>query len=98
LALEIIMNKWIVVLAVTLCSLAGAVQAQTSNGEVIKIDKAGARLTLKHAGIKNLDMPPMTMAFRAREPKMLDSVAVGDKVRFTAEKVDGNFTVTSLSK
>jgi hypothetical protein len=31
-------------------------------------------------------------------PKMLDSVAVGDKVRFAAEKAGGNFTITAITK
>ena len=67
-------------------------------GEVTKLDKAGGRVTLKHGGIKNLDMPPMSMVFRVSNPKLLDELAVGSRVRFTAEKVDGQYTVTSLSK
>ena len=78
---------------------AGLAWAQgTSEGEVAKLDKAQGRITIKHGGVKNLDMPPMAMAFKVRDPKMLDSVAVGDKVRFAAEKVEGSFTVTSLSR
>ena len=79
---------------------ASAVHAQTASteGEVMKIDKAQARITLKHREIKNLDMPPMTMVFRLRDPKVLDTVAVGDKVRFAAEKVEGSYTVVELSK
>ena len=73
-------------------------QAATAGGEVAKIDKATGRLTLKHDGIKNLDMPPMLMAFRVRDPKMLDGLSVGDRVRFVAERVDGQYTVMSLSK
>jgi Cu/Ag efflux protein CusF len=68
-------------------------------GEVTKIDKATARITLKHGEIKNLDnMPAMTMVWRVRDPKWLDTLAVGDKVRFTAERIDGQFTVTSIAK
>lgn len=80
--------------------LAGAAWAQAGAipAEVTKIDKAGARVTLKHGEIKQLDMPPITMVWRVRDPKALDGVAVGDRVRFTGEKVDGNFTVTSIVK
>ena len=67
-------------------------------GEVTKVDKAGGRITLKHSEIKSLDMPAMTMAYRVRDAKLLDSVAVGDRVRFVAERVDGQYTVTSISK
>ena len=67
-------------------------------GEVTKIDKAAGKVTLKHGEIKNLDMPPMTMVFRVSNPRWLDDLAVGNRVRFTAEKVDGNYTLTSVSK
>lgn len=73
-------------------------QVPSTDGEVTKLDRATARVSIKHNGIKSLDMPPMTMAFRARDPKLLDGVAVGDKVRFAADKVDGTYTVTALVK
>ncbi len=73
-------------------------QTTTAGGEVTKVDKAGSRVTLKHSGVKNLDMPPMIMSFRVRDPLILEGVAVGDHVRFAAERVDGQYTVTSLSK
>jgi Cu(I)/Ag(I) efflux system protein CusF len=74
--------------------------AQTPNasGEVTKVDKPGLRVTIKHGEIKNLDMPPMTMVFRVRDAKLLDELAPGDRVRFAAERIDGSYTVTSLSK
>jgi Cu(I)/Ag(I) efflux system periplasmic protein CusF len=83
-----------------LAGLAGGVQAQTdtAGGEVTKLDKPGNRITLKHGEIKNLDMPPMTMSFRVRDAKLLDGVAVGDRVRFAAERIDGQYTVTALTK
>ena len=83
-----------------LAALATPVGAQTpqATGEVTKLDKTNSRITLRHGEIKNLDMPPMTMTFRVREGKLLDSVAVGERVRFTAEKLDGNYVVTALSK
>jgi Cu/Ag efflux protein CusF len=69
-----------------------------TSGEVTKLDRNAGRVTLKHGEIKNLDMPPMTMTYRAADPKWLDNVAVGDRVRFAAERVGGQFTVTALSK
>jgi Cu/Ag efflux protein CusF len=80
----------------TLATLAA--QAQSVDGEVRKIDKAQGRITLKHGEIKSLDMPPMTMVFRVKDPGMLDRVAVGDRVRFDAAKVDGQYTVTAIAK
>jgi Cu(I)/Ag(I) efflux system periplasmic protein CusF len=33
-----------------------------------------------------------------RDPKALEGLAVGDKVRFAAEKLDGSYTVTAIQK
>ncbi len=86
--------------ALAALTLATPLFAQTPDvdGEVTKIDRAQSRLTLRHAEIKNLDMPPMTMVFRVRDPKALEGLTVGDKVRFAAEKVDGSYTVTAIRK
>ncbi len=73
-------------------------QGASTPGEVTKLDKASGRITLKHSEIKGLDMPAMTMAYRVRDTKLLDTVVVGDRVRFVAERVEGQYTVTSISK
>lgn len=70
--------------------------APQSDGEVRKIDKAQAKVTLRHGPLANLDMPPMTMVFKAADPKLLEGLKEGDKVKFTAEKVNGAFTVTAI--
>ena len=67
-----------------------------TDGEIRKIDKENGKLTIRHGPIKNLDMPGMTMVFQVQDPAVLEKVQVGDKVRFTADKIDGKFTVTSL--
>ena len=41
-------------------------------------------------------MPPMTMVFRVKDAAMLEQVKEGDKIRFTADKVGGQYTVTGL--
>jgi Cu/Ag efflux protein CusF len=66
------------------------------DGEVKKIDADTGKITLKHGEIKSLDLPAMQMAFRVANPAWLKSVQVGDKVNFTADKVGGQFTITSL--
>ena len=45
-----------------------------------------------------LDMPAMTMAFRVNNPKLLDDLAVGDQVRFSADKVAGSYMIVTLFK
>lgn len=92
------MKRLISYLAAMLLVTAAQAQVPTVAAEVTKVDKAQAKVTLKHGEIKNLDMPPMTMVFRAKDPKMLEGLAVGDKIRFSAEKIDGAFTITAVSK
>ncbi|MCL4747561.1 MAG: copper-binding protein [Burkholderiaceae bacterium] len=65
-------------------------------GEVRRVDRAQAKLTLKHGEIRNLEMPPMTMVFKVKDPAILDKLKVGDRVRFSADQVDGAFTVTRI--
>ena len=68
----------------------------TTEGEVRKVDKEQGKVTLKHGPIENLGMPGMTMVFKVSDPKMLDIVKAGDKVKFAADNVNGTLTVTAI--
>jgi Cu(I)/Ag(I) efflux system periplasmic protein CusF len=72
------------------------ISAPMTSAEVRKVDKEGKKITLKHGEIKNLDMPPMTMVFRVKDAAMLEKVQAGDKVMFSAEKIEGAYTVTGI--
>src|SRR5262245_53904356 len=77
----------------------GAAQSALIDGQVTKIDAAAGKTTLKHGPIKKLDMDEgMTMVFRAQDPAMLKQVKVGDKVKFDADRVNGQITVTKIEK
>lgn len=77
-------------------TLPTAAAAPQSEGEVRKVDIQQAKLTLRHGPLQNLEMPAMTMVFKAADPKMLEGLKEGDKVKFTAEKINGAFTVTAI--
>jgi Cu/Ag efflux protein CusF len=68
------------------------------SGTVEKVDAAAGRITIDHGPIPNLNMDGMTMVFRAQDPTMLKQVKRGDKIRFTAERVNGQITVTKIEK
>jgi Cu(I)/Ag(I) efflux system protein CusF len=75
--------------------------SEMADGEVRKIDKDARKITLKHGPIKNLDMPGMTMVFQVKDTAVLDTLdklAVGEKVRFSAEQQQGAIVVTVLEK
>ena len=77
-------------------SHSGSSAAGQTEAEVRKVDRDAGKITLKHQEIRNLEMPPMTMVFLVKDAKMLEGVKQGDKVRFTAEKIGGAFTVTAI--
>ena len=75
---------------------AAAASAAMTDGEVRKVDKAAGKLTIKHGALPKFDMPPMTMAYRVTDKAMLDGLKPGDKLRFTAERIDGAITVKRI--
>ena len=81
-------------------TLAPSAYAQSMvDGTVTKIDASASKITLRHGPMKKFDMDDgMTMVFRAADPAMLKAVKVGDKVKFDADKINGQFTVTKIEK
>ena len=77
-------------------TFASPAQTPLSDGEVRKVDKEQGKVTMRHGPIQNLEMPGMTMVFKVADPKMLDKVKEGDKVRFSADRVGGAITVTHI--
>jgi Cu(I)/Ag(I) efflux system periplasmic protein CusF len=96
------MNKSVFVSLAVAGSLVGApaASAQTDmvDGQITKVDQSAGKLTIKHGPIKKFDMDGMTMVFRAQDPAMLKSVKAGDKIKFEADKINGQFTVTKMEK
>ena len=70
--------------------------ATLADGEIRKVDKDAKKLTIRHGPLENLNMPAMTMVFQVKDQSMLDGVKAGDKVRFSADKVGGAYTVTHI--
>jgi uncharacterized cupredoxin-like copper-binding protein len=71
---------------------------EMAEAEVRKVDKDAKKVTLKHGPIKSLDMPSMTMVFQVKDPALLDKLAAGDKILFSAEQQQGAFVVTGVEK
>ncbi len=83
-------------LAAAFAPLAVAQATDMTDGEIRKIDTETKKLTIRHAAIKHLDMPAMTMVFQVKDPTLLDKVKAGDKVRFKVEKTDAALVVTDI--
>jgi Cu/Ag efflux protein CusF len=75
-----------------------ASSAPLTEGEVRKIDKDAGRITIKHGPMPKFDMPAMTMVYRVKDKAMLDQLKPGDKIKFDADGIGGEFTVLRLEK
>ncbi len=75
---------------------AAAGTADMTDGEVRKVDLDAGKVTLKHAEIKSLDMPAMTMVFVVKNRSALERLKAGDKVKFKAINDAGKYTVTEI--
>ena len=87
--------------AVSFAGLPTQVQAQNLpqvSGTVTKVDAGTEKITIRHDAIPNLDMGAMTMVFKVGSPDMLKQLNAGDQIKFTADRVNGQITVTTLSK
>ena len=67
-------------------------------GRIDDLDAAQGKVTIEHDAIPNLKMDGMTMVFRAFDPAMLKAVKKGDRIQFTADRVNGQLTVTKIQK
>jgi len=80
---------------------AGAAWAQDAltDGLVRKVDAEAKKITIKHGPMPKFDMEDgMTMVYAVQDPAMLTAVKAGDKIKFDAEHVNGQFVVTKIQK
>ena len=75
-----------------------AAQSHAAEGVVRKIDPATGKITLRHGPIPSLGMGAMTMNYQVRDKALVEGLKTGDAVTFTAEKVDGAYVVTAISR
>jgi len=77
----------------------GALAQSLIEGQITKVDASAGKITIKHGPIKKLGMDEgMTMVFKAQDPAMLKAVKAGDRVKFDADEVNGELTVTKIQK
>lgn len=64
-------------------------------GMVKMLDRKGGMLTLQHGKVSGV-MPAMTMGYRVADPKQMEGLKPGDRVRFTMEKQGDEFVLTHV--
>jgi Cu/Ag efflux protein CusF len=86
-------------LAISIGAQGAIAQTALIDGQVTKVDASAGKITIKHGPAKKLGMDDgMTMVYRAQDPKMLGAVKAGDKIKFDADQVNGQYTVTKIEK
>jgi Cu/Ag efflux protein CusF len=86
-------------LALSIGSQCASAQSALIDGQVTKVDQSAGKITIKHGPAKRLGMESgMTMVYKAQDPEMLRAVKAGNKIKFDAEQVNGQYTVTKIEK
>ena len=87
----------ILALALSIASRSAVAQSGLIDGQVMKVDQSAGKITIKHGPAKGLGMESgMTMVYKAQDPAMLKAVKAGNKIKFDAEQVNGQYTVTKI--
>ena len=92
-------RRLVFALALAAGTQAAGAQSALIDGQVTKVDQSAGKITIRHGPIKKLGMDEaMTMVFRAQDSNMLKAVKAGDKVKFDADRMNGQLTVTTIEK
>lgn len=84
--------------AVTACySIPAQAQEGSGSGEVRRVDAEAGKITIKHGAIAALDLPAITLVYQI-DRSLLAGMQPGDKVKFTARRIDGQYVVVAISK
>jgi len=86
-------------LALSIASQSAIAQPDLIDGQVMKVDQSAGKITIKHGPAKRLGMESgMTMVYKAQDPAILKAVKAGNKIKFDAEQVNGQYTVTKIEQ
>lgn len=66
-----------------------------TTGKIKKINAKSGKVTIIHGPLVSLDMPAMTMVFRADEA-MIAKMSEGQDIEFVADRIKGKLTVTQM--
>lgn len=65
--------------------------------EVRRLIPERQSVSLRHGPIPNLEMTGMTMVFKLHDPALLAQLRPGQRIRFSADRVQGEFTLMELA-
>ena len=71
------------------------VAVEYTTGKIKEINAKAGKVTIIHGPLVNLDMPSMTMVFRA-DKEMISKMSEGQDIEFVADRVAGKLTVIEM--
>lgn len=80
---------------VTVSEKMAQAEIEYTTGTIKKIDAKAGKVTIIHGPLTKLDMPAMTMVFRADEA-MIANMSEGQDIEFVADRVKGKLTVIEM--
>ena|SRR5690606_29330609 len=69
----------------------------SASGEVRRVNAEAGRIVIKHGAIADLELPAMTLVYRA-DPAILQGISAGDQVKFKAKRENERYVVVEISK
>ncbi|MBI1203724.1 MAG: RND transporter [Rhodopseudomonas sp.] len=73
-------------------------QSAMTDGVVTKVNPSANKITIKHGPMKKFGMDDgMTMVYTVKSPDLLSGIKSGDKIKFDADEVNGQFIVTKIA-
>jgi Cu/Ag efflux protein CusF len=80
---------------VLIASMSFASAETFTKGTIKKLDSKAGKVTIIHEELVDMEMPAMTMVFRA-DKDMIAKMTEGQDIEFVAGRVEGKLTVTAL--
>ncbi len=81
--------------AILAATLSMAIAGTFTKGTVKKVDEKAGKVTIIHEELVDLEMPAMTMVFRA-DGEMISRMSEGQEIEFIADRVNGKLTVVEM--
>ena len=69
-----------------------------NEGQVLEVDRKAREIAIRHGYLPELDMDAMSMVFKVADPKLLEGIKKGDRIRFRPGLVDGRFAVLEIER
>ena len=76
----------------------GSKNTEWTQGDMQSSDRGPMTVLVRHGEIKNLDIGKGTTRFKIADAEIFNSMRIGEKFSFRAEKQNGQYTIVKLER